>query len=73
MASGEGLVTSERRAPGFEVQLDGLTEAGASRFDILSLRGDSEFGTARDVPLLFLGDERAKAVGHTAMLLEVGK
>ena len=58
-------------APGFEVQLDGFAEAGASALDVFSLRSDVEFRAARDVPAVFFGDQRGESISHKPMLADV--
>jgi hypothetical protein len=51
-------------APGLEVKLDGLAQAGAGRFDVFALRGDGEFGAASDVPIVLFGDQCGEAIVH---------
>jgi len=55
-------------APSFEIELDGLAQAGASGCNIFPLRSDTQFGAARDVPVVFFGDEGREAIVHAAML-----
>jgi len=57
-----------RSTPSFEIELDGLAQVGAGRFDAFPLRGDAELGAACDIPIVFFGDEGREAVVHTAML-----
>jgi hypothetical protein len=57
-----------RRAPGFQIQFDGLAQISASSFDVVALRSDTQFRAAGDVNVFFFGDEHRESVSHMAML-----
>jgi hypothetical protein len=57
-----------RRAPGFQIQFDGLAQISASSFDVVALRSDTKFRAAGDVNVFFFGDEHRESVSHMAML-----
>src|SRR5260221_7055055 len=58
-------------APGLQVELDGFAEAGTGALDIFALRSDIQFWAARDVPAVFLCNQRGESVSHTPMLADV--
>ena len=58
-------------APGLQVKLDSLSEAGPGALDIFSLRSDVQLWAARDVPAVFLGNQRGESVRHKPMLADV--
>ena len=58
-------------APGLQVKLDSFAKAGAGAFDIPSLRGDIQLWAARDIPAVFLGDQRGESVRYKPMLADV--
>ena len=57
-----------RRAPGFQIQFDGLAQISASSFDIVALRSNTQFWTAGDVKVFLFGDQYRESVSHMAML-----
>ena len=54
--------------PGFQIQFDGLAQVSPSAFDIVALRGDTQFWAAGDIKVFFFGDEDRESVGHMGML-----
>src|SRR6266849_8041998 len=59
-------------APGFQVHLDGFAKVGPRGFDILALRGNTQFRAPGDIPVVFFRDQSGEAVVHSVMLTEVG-
>lgn len=57
-----------RSTPSFEIELDGLTQVGTGRFDVFPLRSDTQLRAARNIPIIFFGDEGGEAIVHSAML-----
>jgi hypothetical protein len=68
-----GLFSGFGLAPGFEVELDRFAQVIARRFDVGALRRDVEFRTASHVQVIFLGDERGKAIRHNEMVSKPGR
>jgi hypothetical protein len=58
-------------APGLQVQLDCFAKAGTGALDIFSLRSDTQLWAARDIPTVFLGNQRGESVRHKPMLADV--
>jgi hypothetical protein len=57
--------------PGFDVEFDGFAKAGAGALDIFSLRSDVQLWAARNIPAVFLGNQRGESVRHKPMLADV--
>lgn len=62
-----------RRAPGFQIQLNGFAQIPTRTFNIVALRRHTELRASSDVKLLFFGDENREPVGHMAMLSDVAQ
>jgi hypothetical protein len=62
-----------RRAPGFQIQLDGFAQVSARAFHIAALRSHAQLRASRDVKLLFLSDQNRESIGHMAMLADVAQ
>lgn len=60
-----------RATPSFQMKFDGFAQIRPSRFDVLALRRDVEFGASRDIQPVFFGNERRESVRHTRMLAEL--
>ena len=57
-----------RCAPGFQVQFNGFAQISASILNVSALRSYPQFGTSRDVKLVFFSDQNRESVSHIAML-----
>jgi hypothetical protein len=57
-----------RRAPGFQIQLDGFAQIFSSAFAVVALRGDTQFQAAGDIKVFFFGDEDRESVSRMGML-----
>src|ERR1700753_54655 len=56
------------RAPGFEIQLDCLTQILASTDDVFALGSHTQLRAAGHIPIFFFRDQRREAVSHRVML-----
>ena len=54
-----------RRPPGFEIKLQSLAQVRPGGFHVLTLGSDVELRAASDVSVVFFGDERREATGHS--------
>jgi hypothetical protein len=59
------------KAPGLQIELDGLAKAGAGALDIFPLRSDVQLRAARDIPSVSFGNQRGESVSHKPMLADV--
>ncbi len=62
-----------RRAPGFQIQLDGFAQIAARGFNVAALRSHAQLWASSDVKLLFFGDQNRESIGHMAMLADVAQ